>query len=569
MVKLSHIRCGNWDKTKYIIITPFDKVDKTSFGGGVAVDLYTDGSFYIPEGSYILCPQNESDLVKKMNPELKVVGYEGECSLGYGNLFIQLLGYKKEEICDKYWNNPKDDKKFHEILNELGIPDVLHFYSKESERDTSLTDMNAVCEILKTVNDQNLIVDAKTYGEVNEEIAQRIAPNGTHSSFYIINMLDVFFEKLERQSGIIISDEMKSKIRKSKEKIEMESKDSYSRTSVINENGEEIETLDTNYNIARKSLCKEIVDCCLYPKKQEIMMDEWILKYKELKELNSNQLNDTAEKFEELSKMLPTEIFEDEMLMEIFLTKTLSNNIEINVDTINLARNILNGNLDFKEDNFLRNMYLYKKCSLKEMSSRILSKELENKIIHEKTLDNLSFGEKEYIRCEIKTMDVVGSEAYQIFISHNDFEKSPVVIEDCSFGEFSERIKAMPFVIIDEEDEFYFLPTQYKTSFLPIQEKETISDYFERLGECVSLIDRYIRGEDIEFNEFGQSVETIRKAIQTEKIDSNNKSIEEQKVGIKNLVAQDPTVLLDKDYMEAIASVIEKGKKIERNEIGE
>lgn len=54
-----------------------------------------------------------------------------------------------------------------------------------------------------------------------------------------------------------------------------------------------------------------------------------------------------------------------------------------------------------------------------------------------------------------------------------------------------------------------------------------------------------------------------------ERIDSREKIEKEPKVGIKDLVEQDPTVLLDKDYMDAIATVVEKGNKIEKNEIGE
>lgn len=70
-------------------------------------------------------------------------------------------------------------------------------------------------------------------------------------------------------------------------------------------------------------------------------------------------------------------------------------------------------------------------------------------------------------------------------------------------------------------------------------------------------------------NETGyqKMIEGLSKMLEI--IDSKTKQKEEMKIGVEDLVAQDPTVLLDKDYMEAIALVIEKGKKLERNEIGE
>lgn len=41
------------------------------------------------------------------------------------------------------------------------------------------------------------------------------------------------------------------------------------------------------------------------------------------------------------------------------------------------------------------------------------------------------------------------------------------------------------------------------------------------------------------------------------------------KIGIAGIVSQDPSILFDKKYMEAVASVLEKGKKLDKSEIGE
>lgn len=147
---------GNWDKTKYIIISPFDKAELSSFVGGNTVDFYMQGSFKIPQGSYILCPQEEMALVKEMNPSLKTIGYMGEYSKGYGDLLIQLLGFKKEEIGKWNWENEADESKVANLIKELGFKFGGHTDSIEDKRDWALTEMNAICEILNTVNEKRI-----------------------------------------------------------------------------------------------------------------------------------------------------------------------------------------------------------------------------------------------------------------------------------------------------------------------------------------------------------------------------------------------------------------------------
>ena len=741
---------GDWDKTKYIIITPFDKADKTSFVGGMAVDLYTEGSFVIPEGSYILCPRNEMELVKNMNPTLKTIGYEGEYAKGYGDFLIRLLGYKKESIGAWAWSNENDGKIFIEILKEMGLRSDAHFGSKEAKRDFVLTEMNAICEILKTVKQQGLIVDSKTYDEVNEEISTRIRRE--IDTFLTPNMLDVFFEKLEKQSEIIISDEMKDRIKESKEKLLKEKEYVYYfNTAVITREGEEVTVLTDNYSFALKNICKEIADCCLYPKKQEIIMDEWISKYKEIENGAERVTSDTInEQLNELANMLPLEILKNEDLLQIFWSKidnagieisenekklivNLMNDIEqddtivasnydialknlckgitdcclypkkmdewiskykeiengaerVTSDTINEQLNELanmlpleilknedllqifwskidNAGIEISENekklivNLMNDIeqdtpnskefkgFINTHCSNEEqIYSRILSKNLElpeeranldetisNYCLYqinqeniiaewckgyvelEKTLELCSkeeriiklnelaakfpekiftYQDREFIQQfwnEItnvginlteKDKEIIQGVANNIAVEKNDemgtfmmscagysqgeiasrilckglqdgvilnkrkseityWEDSYIMtrLDACEIQRenYEVRMGDVPYVQITKRDSLESISQRikgmpqitaknmatYETTFLEIQESETIGEYIERMGECISLIDRYIRGEDIEFDEYGQSIETTREATKTEQSRQN------------------------------------------------
>ena len=74
------------------------------------------------------------------------------------------------------------------------------------------------------------------------------------------------------------------------------------------------------------------------------------------------------------------------------------------------------------------------------------------------------------------------------------------------------------------------------------------------------------------------TLEDAKKEIQ-KRIDSKEKTAENSreeadktskvKIGIEEIVSQDTSILFDKKYMEAVASVLEKGKKLDKSEIGE
>lgn len=64
--EVSSHKLGDWSEMKYAIIVPLDKVDSQNIIGGMTVDTYTRGSFHIPQGSYILCPQTEMENINEL-----------------------------------------------------------------------------------------------------------------------------------------------------------------------------------------------------------------------------------------------------------------------------------------------------------------------------------------------------------------------------------------------------------------------------------------------------------------------------------------------------------------------
>ena len=68
---------GNWDNTKYAILIPWNSIPNEQIIGGLASDIFTNGSVDIKDG-YILAPKGEKEQIKKDNPELTVIEYDGD-----------------------------------------------------------------------------------------------------------------------------------------------------------------------------------------------------------------------------------------------------------------------------------------------------------------------------------------------------------------------------------------------------------------------------------------------------------------------------------------------------------
>lgn len=122
---------GYWDDMKYVILIPFDKVDKSNLIGGKMVDTYFKGVVNIPKGSYILCPIGEKEEIRKNNTSIEVIGYEGERALEYGDALVSALGYYEDGHKKDSWSNEKGEEQALSLYMENGFRRATHSGSKE------------------------------------------------------------------------------------------------------------------------------------------------------------------------------------------------------------------------------------------------------------------------------------------------------------------------------------------------------------------------------------------------------------------------------------------------------
>lgn len=120
---------GKWENSKYAIIVPLVNVD--NIVNSRVEDTFVRGNVDIKKG-YLLCPIDEIDKIKEDNPNLTVIGYNGENVDGFADIFISMLGYKCEKVKDDGWSNSYDKERAQKtITTTLGVDHEKHYMSTE------------------------------------------------------------------------------------------------------------------------------------------------------------------------------------------------------------------------------------------------------------------------------------------------------------------------------------------------------------------------------------------------------------------------------------------------------
>ena len=147
-----HTRGDSWQDMKYTILIPGNEINEEQLLALRGEDSYFKGNIKLPDGAIILVPENEREMLQKDNPEIQLVGYEGEPK-NYGTALLSTMGYKAEDIDleKRRWQNEDDINKVYEIANEKGKSTLEHCHSKEiSEEDRGYA-INYLSNVFKII----------------------------------------------------------------------------------------------------------------------------------------------------------------------------------------------------------------------------------------------------------------------------------------------------------------------------------------------------------------------------------------------------------------------------------
>ena len=136
--EVANVYGSSWDNKKIGIILPLNGLEKdmniTSYS---PADFQIRSKVRIPNNGYIICPKDMVDEAKQKNPNLNIIGYEGENVRGLVNQMLVYLGYDYSRVGEKRFKSEMQTSIYKEKIEEyFGIKEpvfVLHVNTKERQ----------------------------------------------------------------------------------------------------------------------------------------------------------------------------------------------------------------------------------------------------------------------------------------------------------------------------------------------------------------------------------------------------------------------------------------------------
>ena len=206
---------GNWDKCHYTILQPFDEIPNERVGSMEPNDTYTRGGIDLTTNAWILCPADEVETVKELNPHVHVLGYKSENSKGLAAPFLSQLGYRAENVGMWGWSDYESGKQFYELAQRENLNIVQHSDSTDFEDEEFQMGINKVIAIMKMMVEKKLVQSPADFERLkpqlkamgwNDYVAKLFDRTGVFDSSLISDsavianhrQIEVFAQKMQR-----------------------------------------------------------------------------------------------------------------------------------------------------------------------------------------------------------------------------------------------------------------------------------------------------------------------------------------------------------------------------------
>ena len=190
---------GNFDGRKYGILLPMEYIkDNNDIGSFRPEDTFIKGNVDIT-GGYLLCPQGEAEELRKQNPNIGVIEYQGENVDGYADALLSILGYKVKSIGMHSWMNngmydKLDSEKAFNFMKKQNVKMTDHISSDEKEEETFNTNLNILITNINLIKKLNLLDSGTSLEAISNELYE-------NNKFFIEMMLMYNISKISGNSG--------------------------------------------------------------------------------------------------------------------------------------------------------------------------------------------------------------------------------------------------------------------------------------------------------------------------------------------------------------------------------
>lgn len=209
---------GGWDSCKYSILIPMTDIPNERIGQAASVDTFVKGDLQLTPNTWILCPNEEVGKIRNNNPNVHVIGYEGDTALGYSPAFLSALGYRAEEVGAHLWHDNESQQQYNQLMQKEGLGIGLHSYTYFGEDEDVLTEINENVAVFDMIATNDLVKSKKDIPNVlaqleanninfNKTFSFSMFEDGKYPEAILANhkQMDIFFIKMQ-EKGITIPD---------------------------------------------------------------------------------------------------------------------------------------------------------------------------------------------------------------------------------------------------------------------------------------------------------------------------------------------------------------------------
>lgn len=164
---------GDWEDSKYATLQPFAEVDNRKVASAVPNDTYTRGGIPLSRNAWILCPASEVAKAKQQNPNINVLGYQGDNVTGFANPFLSQLGYRAQEVGQWGWEFGKAQDQFYQIAQRENFRTQQHTETTECEDEDLIIDINKMIALVKLLRDNDLVQSASDFERLKPQLDQQ------------------------------------------------------------------------------------------------------------------------------------------------------------------------------------------------------------------------------------------------------------------------------------------------------------------------------------------------------------------------------------------------------------
>ena len=192
--EVANVYGSSWDNKKIGIILPLNGLAKdmniTSYS---PADFQIRSKVRIPNNGYIICPKDMVDEAKQKNPNLNIIGYEGENVRGLVNQMLVYLGYDYSRVGEDGFISEIQTSIYKEKIEEyFGIKEpnfVRHVGTSEKSRETNGEAQNVLKAFMDGIKQGTVTYNEKYKGDILSIIMSKI---NKLSEKEIITFMNIF-----------------------------------------------------------------------------------------------------------------------------------------------------------------------------------------------------------------------------------------------------------------------------------------------------------------------------------------------------------------------------------------